>query len=197
MNQLLGRALEVEKDWAAAAERLRAVTVQVRGRGRRGETGSGSGILWRPGVVVTNAHVVGARSVVVQTADGLTSEAEVAEANERQDLAVLRVSTGERPTAAIGSVATLRVGAVVLAVGHPFGLTGAVTTGVVHALAERRHRVALILADLRLLPGNSGGPLGDALGRVVGVNAMVLRGLAGAIPSDTVERFLDRARRAA
>jgi serine protease Do len=77
------------------------------------------------------------------------------------------------------------------------GLTGAVTTGIVHALPAPRRGTALILADVRLLPGNSGGPLSDASGRVVGVNAAILRGLAAAIPSDAVERYLERVRLAA
>jgi serine protease Do len=72
-----------------------------------------------------------------------------------------------------------------------------VTTGIVHALPATRRGTALILADVRLLPGNSGGPLSDASGRVVGVNAAILRGLAAAIPSDAVERYLERVRLAA
>jgi serine protease Do len=182
-------------DLAAVAERLRAVTVEVRGRSRR--AGSGSGVVWRPGVVVTNAHVATGRSLVVQTLDGVVREAEVLASDARRDLAVLRVATERLPVAEIATPGGLRVGTLVVAVGYPLGIGGAVTTGIVHALPAPRRGAPLILADVRLLPGNSGGPLGDATGRVVGVNAMILRGLAAAIPSDAVERYLERVRLAA
>lgn len=194
---MTGRVVDgrLASDLAAVAERLRAVTVQVRRRGRSG--GTGSGVVWRPGVVVTNAHVASGRWLVVETADGVVREAEVLATDPRRDLAVLRVATDRLPVAAIATAPVLRVGALVVAVGNPLGLRGAVTTGIVHALPAPRHGAALILADLRLLPGNSGGPLGDATGRVVGVNAMILRGLAAAIPSAAVERYLERVRVAA
>jgi serine protease Do len=182
-------------DLAAVAERLRSITVQVRGRGRG--AGSGSGVVWRPGVVVTNAHVATGRSLVVQTIDGVVREAEVLASDARRDLAVLRVATDRLPVARLAPWGALRVGALVVAVGNPLGLSGAVTAGIVHALPAPRRGAPLVLADLRLLPGNSGGPLGDASGQVVGVNAMILRGLAAAIPSDAVERYLERVRLAA
>jgi serine protease Do len=193
----MGRAVDglLASDLAAVAERLRAVTVQVRGRSRR--AGSGSGVVWRPGVVVTNAHVATGRSLVVQTIDGVVREAEVLASDARRDLAVLRVGTERLPVAEIALPGGLRVGTLVVAVGYPLGICGAVTTGIVHALPAPRRGAPLILADVRLLPGNSGGPLGDATGRVVGVNAMILRGLAAAIPSDAVERYLERVRLAA
>jgi serine protease Do len=192
MTQRVGDRL-LASDLAAVAERLRAVTVHVRGRG----AGSGSGVVWRPGVVVTNAHVATGRSLVVETADGAEREAQVLASDARRDLAVLRVATDGLPVAGIAPPGALRVGALVLAVGNPMGLTGAVTTGIVPALPAPRRGTALILADVRLLPGNSGGPLSDASGRVVGVNAAILRGLAAAIPSDAVERYLERVRLAA
>lgn len=194
---MTGRVVDglLAADLAAVAERLRAVTVQVRGRGRR--AGSGSGVVWRPGVVVTNAHVATGRSLVVETADGAVREAQVLASDARRDLAVLRVATDGLPVAELATPDALRVGALVVAVGNPLGLSGAVTTGIVHALPAPGRGARLILADLRLLPGNSGGPLSDARGRVVGVNAAILRGLAAAIPSDAVERYLGRVRLAA
>jgi serine protease Do len=192
-----GRVVDglLASDLAAVAERLRAVTVHVCGRGRR--AGSGSGVVWRPGVVVTNAHVATGRSLVVETVDGAVREAEVLASDSRRDLAVLRVATDGLPAAGIAARGALRVGALVVAVGNPLGVRGAVTTGIVHALPAPRRGAPLILADLRLLPGNSGGPLGDARGQVVGLNAMILGGLAAAIPSDAVERYLERVRLAA
>jgi serine protease Do len=193
------------EDLAQVVGRLRAVTVRVRVSGRGGRMGSGSGVVWRPGVVVTNAHVAGrgASPLVVETAEGAVAEARLVARDPRQDLAVLRVEPELQslPAPALapapGSRGALRIGELVLAIGNPPGLDGAVTTGIVHTIVRPRRGVPLILADLRLVPGNSGGPLGDASGRVVGVNAMVVRGLAAAIPSDVVERLLDRLRLAA
>ena len=180
---------------------LQAMTVRIRAgrRGRRWATGSGSGVLWRPGVVVTNAHVVEAGSLLVIETAGGAHEARLLARDPRQDLAVLHVEPELQPRSfpSPGPRGAMRIGELVLAIGNPPGLDGAVTTGIVHSLVTPRRGIPLILADLRLVPGNSGGPLGDAAGRVVGVNAMVVRGLAAAIPSDVVERFLERVRLAA
>ena len=180
---------------AAVVARLRRATVEVRGRGRA--AGSGSGVVWRPGLIVTNAHVATRGSTLVETEDGSVRAARLVASDPRRDLAVLEVDTSGLAAADIAPAGTLRVGALVLAVGNPLGLSGAVTTGIVHALSERHRRTPLILADVRLLPGNSGGPLGDATGRVVGVNTMIVRGLAAAIPSDVVDRFVRDAQLAA
>jgi serine protease Do len=182
-------------DLAAVAERLRRATVLVRGPGRWAS--GGAGVVWRPGLIVTNAHVAGKRKNVVEAADGAAQEAELVAFDPRRDLALLRVDATHLPVADIAPQGTLRVGALVLAVGNPLGSRGAVTTGIVHALSQQRRRARVILADVRLLPGNSGGPLGDAAGRVVGLNTMILRGLAAAIPSEVVERFVRAARPAA
>ena len=179
----------------AVVARLRRATVEVRGRGRA--AGSGSGVVWRPGLIVTNAHVATRGSTLVETEDGSVRAARLVASDPRRDLAVLEVDTSGLAAADIAPAGTLRVGALVLAVGNPLGLSGAVTTGIVHALSERHRRTPLILADVRLLPGNSGGPLGDATGRVVGVNTMIVRGLAAAIPSDVVDRFVRDAQLAA
>jgi serine protease Do len=77
------------------------------------------------------------------------------------------------------------VGEFVLAVGNPFGDSGAVTSGIIHASHQR-----MVMADIRLFPGNSGGPLADCLGRVIGINTMIVNGLGVAIPSLAVEGFL-------
>jgi serine protease Do len=81
------------------------------------------------------------------------------------------------------------VGELVMAVGNPFGFIGALTTGVVHSTPSRKQWVA---ADVRLAPGNSGGPLADARGRVIGINTMIAAGLALAVPSNAVAEFLAR-----
>jgi len=180
--------IPITTELAGIAARVRAATVQVQGR-RRGTWGSG--VLWRPGVVVTNAHVVTGRSARVETADGTVHDARLLATDEGQDLALLAVST-ELPPPALARDEP-RVGALVVAVGNPLGLSGAVTAGIVHGRLTPRRGPPIILADLQLLPGNSGGPLADVLGRVVGVNTMMVRGLAAAIPCEVVERFVERA----
>jgi serine protease Do len=175
---------------AAVAERLREATVQVRGGAR--SASCGSGVVWRPGLVVTNAHVVTGRTATVETASGAVVDSQIVAHDPRRDLAVLRVAPELAPAAQVAGRAP-HVGALVVAVGNPLGLHGAVTAGVVYGRVVPRRGLPLLLADLQLLPGNSGGPLADALGRVVGINTMMVRGLAAAIPSAAVERFLERA----
>jgi serine protease Do len=172
---------------ASLAERLRRVTVEVRGAGR----GHGSGVIWSPeGRIVTNAHVARGRPTVVLS-DDRAFEAEVIAWDPAWDLAVLRIEARELPVAEIGDSDALRVGELAFAVGSPFGLRGALSAGMIHAVPRGGPAGSrFIRADLRLAPGNSGGPLADARGRVVGINAMIHGGLALAIPSNAVERFL-------
>jgi len=188
----------IEGELAEVVERLRASTVQVRVGGR----GAGAGVVWRApaGVVVTNAHVVGRASrAAVELADGRVLDAAVTRRDPRRDLAALAVEATDLPrSVTLGDCRALRPGELVLAVGSPWGVPGALSVGVVHAApgaraAGRRpaRQGRWVLADVRLAPGNSGGPLADARGRVVGVNAMVANGrLALAVPCDEVERFL-------
>ena len=160
------------------AERLRRSTVHV---GR-----SGSGVIWDgAGLIVTNAHVARAPKLRVDLWDGRTFEGDVVARDPRRDLASLRISASGLPAVTSGDSATLRVGELVMAVGNPLGFVGALTTGVVHALTRR-----WVHADVRLAPGNSGGPLADARGRVIGINTMIAGGLALAVPSNSVTQFL-------
>ncbi len=167
--------------------------------------------------IVTNAHVVrAARQEVfrVKLASGQSIPATLAGIRPEYDLAALRVSAHGLHAAEIGDSSALRVGELVMAVGNPFGREGAVTLGVVAARAPADEAVSLepaegdgvgdrwarmgahfqgievIQSDIRLYPGNSGGPLADARGRVVGVNAMVGGGLGFSIPSRVVQQFL-------
>jgi serine protease Do len=173
-------------DFAALAERLRRVTVEL-----TGSHGTfGCGVIWAPGWVVTNAHVVRRPRMLVRGADGRRAEAVVAGFQVDADLAVLRAPDLGPPAASTNGGAPA-VGSLVVAVGHPFGVAGALTSGIVHAVAPiRPGGRPWIQADLRLAPGNSGGPLADARGCVVGLNAMVAGGLALAIPVTDVRRFL-------
>jgi serine protease Do len=171
--------------FAQLAERLQASTVRV-GDGRRG---AGSGVVWSmDGLVITNAHVARGRSASIVFHDGRRSSARVIARDPERDLAALRlenVVAFPLPVAGVRDASTLRVGELVVAVGNPLGLVGALTAGIVQRQSDR-----FVIADLRLEPGNSGGPLADAQGRVVGINSMVARGLALAVPSNAVTDFL-------
>jgi serine protease Do len=107
---------------------------------------------------------------------------------------MLTVAAADLPAAVIGDSDALRVGELVFAVGNPLGVSGALTAGIVHTmgLTEMADGRPWVQADIRLAPGNSGGPLADAQGRVIGINSMIVGGLALAVPSRVVERFLHR-----
>ena len=178
---------------AELAERLRRSTVEV----RTGGTGVGSGVIWtEDGLVITNAHVARADTATLVLADGRALNGRVTARDRRRDLATITIAGG--PSAAaltpatVGHPSTLRTGDLVVALGNPLGISGALAMGVVHAL-EPGHaaRPRWIRADIRLAPGNSGGPLADARGRVVGVNTMIANGLGIAVPVTTVARFLN------
>jgi serine protease Do len=156
--------------------------------------------------VITNAHVARDRSLRVELWDGRSLAAHVDARDDRADLASLKLEgSAELLAAGLPSLdwrpaRTLRPGELVIAVGNPLGFLGALTTGVVHTSGPIRGlgRNPWIQASIRLAPGNSGGPLADAEGRVVGVNTMVVAGgLALAVPSEQVLDFLKRGSRPA
>ena len=171
------------------AERLRRSTVHVSSGGR----GHGSGIIVKSdGTIVTNAHVAQFGRSNVTLWDGRSFPAEVSARDPRRDLAILRVPASDLPAAPLGDSNRLRPGELVIAIGNPLGFMGALTAGIVHAvgplpgLGPRKW----IQAGVRLAPGNSGGPLADASGNVVGVNTMVAGRLGLAVPSNEVARLL-------
>jgi serine protease Do len=170
---------------ASVAENLRKMTVKV----RSSSFGSGSGVIWRSteesSLIITNAHVATNNKATVELCDGRIFEAVRTNIDPTKDLAALKIDETDLPIATIDNSDALRVGEFVLAVGNPFGDKGTVTSGIIHACHQR-----IIMADIRLFPGNSGGPLADCLGRVIGINTMIVNGFAVAIPSLTVERFL-------
>jgi serine protease Do len=174
-------------DLSALAQVLRRITVELRGAGG----GIGSGVVWGPEWIVTNAHVARHPRVALRLADGRRREAVVAARDVTADLAALHVPDldGVAPTLAGGEA--LRVGALLVALGHPFGVSGALTAGVVHAIGPiTPNGRPWIQADLRLAPGNSGGPLADSRGRLLGLNTMIAGGLALAIPVSAVQGFM-------
>jgi serine protease Do len=173
------------------ADRLRRSTVLVRPGGSKG---NGSGVLWSSdGLIVTNAHVAQGSRAEISLWDGREFRAEVASRDARRDLAALRISAGELLAAEAGDSSRVRPGEIAIAVGNPLGFVGALTTGVVHGVGPIRGlgSQSWVQSDVRLAPGNSGGPLADARGRVIGINAMVAGRLALAIASNEVARFLN------
>lgn len=168
-------------------ERVKPSVVQVQSRGH----GGGAGIIWRSnGAILTNFHVVaGGRKPEVLLSDGRHFDAKIVNYNESLDLALLQVEADDLPAALVGDSSRLRVGELLFAVGHPWGQVGIVTAGIVSAVGElpvgRSGRTAhYIRSDVKLAPGNSGGPMLDASGAVIGISAMIFGGdLSVGIPS--------------
>src|SRR3954463_4796971 len=172
--------------------------------GPDGRSGAGSAVVVSDdGLLLTNAHVVAraARGRAV-FADGSETDVDVVGADPLSDLAVVRARGATPPPAVLGDAGTLQVGQLVVAVGNPFGLAGSVTAGVGRALGRslptrdgRTARVVedVIQTDAALNPGNSGGALVDAHGRVVGINTAVAGwGLGLAVPiNDTTRRIVE------
>ncbi|HEX8204044.1 MAG TPA: trypsin-like peptidase domain-containing protein, partial [Isosphaeraceae bacterium] len=179
---------------AALVEEARRAVVEVRSGGR----GSGAGVIWPgEGLVLTNNHVVawGRRrgGVRVILHDGRAREAEVVKRSRGLDLALLRLrgETGGLSAAPVGDSDALRVGELVYAIGHPWGNPGTATAGVVSGLGVPGGRsrwggssTRYVRSDVALAPGNSGGPLLNARGEVVGINAMIFGRTALSIPSN-------------
>jgi 2-alkenal reductase len=205
---------DVEKSIIAVFERVSPSVVQVVGR-QGGRTvfdednagvQSGTGFVWdAAGDIVTNNHVVnGTTGVTVRLATGGTLAADIVGTAPNYDLAVIRLRDppADIRAVAVGSSADLRIGQFAFAIGNPFGLDQSLTFGVISALHRRLptnsgHQITnVIQTDAAVNPGNSGGPLLDSGGRVVGVNTAIISpsgsnaGIGFAIPMDVVNRVV-------
>jgi 2-alkenal reductase len=211
-----GELSNVEATTITIFEQVSPSVVQVLARTGAGGTASpgqgegdmqtGTGFVWDDaGHVVTNNHVVeGASEVFIRLASGEMAKVTPVGTAARYDLAVLHMPARGRlpPAVAIGTSADLKVGQSAYAIGNPFGLDQTLTTGVISALTRRlptptgREISNVIQTDASVNPGNSGGPLLDSAGRVIGVNTAIFSptgtntGIGFAIPIDTVNRVV-------
>jgi serine protease Do len=194
------------------AERLKPALVQVRvkrdeesaegqdppGMPDEGRRTTGSGFIIRQdGFILTNAHVIdGAQQIQVKLADGRRLVARQIGLDERVDLALIKVDATGLPVAALGDSNRLRVGEFVLALGHPFGLEQTVSFGIVSRRGAPLQVAApgfdFIQTDASVNPGNSGGPLVNMAGEVIGVNSMAARNgsIGFAIPVNLAKSLL-------
>jgi len=176
-----------------------AVNVEKQGASRRpGSEGAGSGVLITPdGFVLTNNHVVeGGGHLTVTSTEGKSFEASLIGADPATDLAVIRIPRlgDSLPAAALGDSVELTVGQLVIAIGNPLGFQSTVSAGVVSALGRSLRSQSgrlienVIQTDVALNPGNSGGPLVDSRGLVIGINTAMIymaQGISFAIPVNT------------
>ncbi|MEB2288468.1 MAG: trypsin-like peptidase domain-containing protein [Anaerolineae bacterium] len=174
---------------------------------------SGSGFVYdTAGHIVTNAHVVrGAREILVTFSDGYVLNAELVAVDDYSDLAVIRVDPARAPLVPVllGDSNQLQVGQRVIAIGNPFGLDGSMTVGIVSALGrtlpsarlldpvyDQYSNPSIIQVDAAVNPGNSGGPLLDSYGQVIGINTAIrtenggFQGIAFAVPVNTMKRIV-------
>ncbi|MCB0201038.1 MAG: trypsin-like peptidase domain-containing protein [Anaerolineae bacterium] len=205
---------QIDDNLGAVVEKTRRSLVAISnpsGRLRTGRSGHGAGTIWHPdGLILTNAHVVHVKSPTVTLADGRQFPARLLAHEPVLDVAALAIDAHDLPAIELGESTTLRAGQWVLALGHPWGVHGAVSSGVVIGVGAewpelpqpQRGRLVSegaapggewLVAGLQLRPGHSGGPMVDTRGRLVGINTMMAgSGVGVAVPVHVVKRYLKR-----
>lgn len=174
-----------------------SIRAERNGAAREGREAVGSGMIFSSdGYILTNNHVIeGGEKTRITLIDGRTLETETIGADPATDLAVIRAWDINLPCARLGSSANLRVGQLAVGIGNPFGFQNTVSAGVISALGRSLRSQSgrlienVIQTDVQLNPGNSGGPLVDGRGLVIGINTAIVymaQGIGFAIPSDTV-----------
>ena len=186
----------LDRDLADVAHKARGSLVQI----QSGARGAGAGTIWHPqGLIVTNAHVAGNGPLQVALPDGRSLPARLLASDGVNDIAAITVVASGLPAVELGESRRLRPGNIVLAIGHPWGVFGATTAGTVVGVGPDLPEVGgshreWIAVSLNLRPGNSGGPLVDTEGRLVGINAVMTGPHAGmAVPIHVVKEFLKEA----
>jgi|WetSurSiteA1Bulk_404760.scaffolds.fasta_scaffold00778_1 S1-C subfamily serine protease len=190
--------IEATAKVSPAVAQITVIKPDGRRRNNSGEGGTGSGFLVSPeGFIVTNSHVVSKSSeIMVNLPDGTSYQAELVGEDPSTDVAVIRVYGSNFIHARFGDSRKLKVGQLVMAIGNPFGFQFTVTTGVVSALGRSMYSYTgrlidgVIQTDAALNPGNSGGPLINAGGEVIGINTAIIssaQGLCFAVGSSVAE----------
>jgi serine protease Do len=165
-----------------------------------GRLGAGAGTIWHPdGLILTNSHVVRSRRLRISFSDGQNARARLLARSRKLDLAALTVELSDLPSVELGDSMKLKPGHWVMAFGHPWGIEGAATAGIV--IGQGAHlpdRPAFghdwLAVSLHYRPGHSGGPLVDSMGRLIGINTVMAGPDVGlAVPVHEVKRFLKSA----
>lgn len=194
----------LNNELAGVVEKIRPNLVQIQNKGRN--QSGGAGIIWdTDGLIITNAHVVAPsikrhRSPTIVLPDGTTSDCEVVAIDNAHDLAALKVSAPNLDAVSVGDSKSLVSGDWVTAIGHPWGVVGAVTSGMVITVGqspEIQYEGDLIQVGLHMRPGHSGGAMVNDQGALIGINCMIAGPDVGlAIPSATVKQFVKQLRAA-
>ncbi|HLP16809.1 MAG TPA: trypsin-like peptidase domain-containing protein [Bacteroidota bacterium] len=196
--------IDVVEKVSPSVVKIEVFSNEARGGNRRQQkntpnaTGTGSGVIFTPdGFILTNSHVVSTASAInVVLSDGRNLKAEIIGDDPFTDLAVIRAQGNNFPVAALGDSQSIRIGQLVIAIGNPYGFQATVTAGVVSALGRSLRSTGgrlidnVIQTDAALNPGNSGGPLVNSRGEVIGINTAMIpwaQGICFSIPVNTAK----------